>query len=187
MNSTLKALAIWVGLSLISTEIVAESSGFAETSHQIIEQLSKDQKLEAKSRGLKRKSTDEADANTSTNTSANANPAAVNLAIQFQTNSATLRTESKPLLKELALAANSLALSNQRFIVIGHTDSHGSEDYNLQLSRRRAESVREYLIQNFKLAPTRFTVAAYGEASPLVPNDTPANRAVNRRVEIRLR
>jgi len=71
--------------------------------------------------------------------------------------------------------------------VEGHTDSIGAEEYNMDLSRRRAESVRSFLQQNFpQLANTRFVVRGLGETQPVASNATEEGRAQNRRVEIRV-
>jgi OmpA-OmpF porin, OOP family len=69
--------------------------------------------------------------------------------------------------------------------VAGHTDSIGSEAYNLKLSRARAESVREYLISR-GVAPSVLSSVGYGEAQPVASNDTDEGRALNRRVELKL-
>jgi len=55
---------------------------------------------------------------------------------------------------------------------------------NWQLSTERALAVLDYLLQDKNLNPLRFSAAGYGEYRPLVPNDTPENRALNRRVDI---
>ena len=69
----------------------------------------------------------------------------------------------------------------------GHTDSTGADDYNMELSRRRAETVRDFLVQNFpRLANTQFSVRGFGETRPVASNDTADGRARNRRVEIRV-
>jgi OOP family OmpA-OmpF porin len=67
--------------------------------------------------------------------------------------------------------------------VEGHTDSIGSDAYNMKLSQRRADSVRDYMIDH-GIAASRITTAAYGETRPIASNDTESGRAENRRVEI---
>jgi outer membrane protein OmpA-like peptidoglycan-associated protein len=69
--------------------------------------------------------------------------------------------------------------------VEGHTDSTGSEEYNMQLSGRRAESVKNLLIQR-GVAPSRVLTVAFGEANPVATNETDYGRAMNRRVEIKV-
>jgi OmpA-OmpF porin, OOP family len=66
--------------------------------------------------------------------------------------------------------------------VQGHTDDKGSTYYNLDLSNRRAQSVRKYLVAH-GLSPDRLTAHGYGEDLPLVPNDSEDNRSLNRRVQ----
>ncbi len=72
---------------------------------------------------------------------------------------------------------------NRNVLIEGHTDNIGSEEYNLDLSRRRAESVKEKLIRE-GVGPDRITTVGYGKKYPAVSNDTDANRALNRRVEV---
>jgi len=66
----------------------------------------------------------------------------------------------------------------------GFTDSTGSEDYNLHLSRRRAFRVAQYLMENFDIPRERIVVQWYGMINPIADNDTPQGRAQNRRVEV---
>jgi OmpA-OmpF porin, OOP family len=63
----------------------------------------------------------------------------------------------------------------------GHTDSVGGESYNMALSRDRARAVRDFMVRNHGIAADRFELVGYGETRPAVPNDTPENRALNRR------
>ncbi|MGD9226405.1 MAG: OmpA family protein [Desulfobacterales bacterium] len=69
-------------------------------------------------------------------------------------------------------------------VLFGFTDETGKSEYNWQLSRRRAESVANYLYYNFNLGPDRVIPHWYGAANPIASNDTEAGRAKNRRVEI---
>lgn len=65
----------------------------------------------------------------------------------------------------------------------GHTDSTGSEEYNQELSERRANAVRQVLIDRFGVNPARISARGYGESRPIASNDTREGRAENRRVE----
>lgn len=99
----------------------------------------------------------------------------------FDVNKATLKPESKEDLKDLAKILNKY--EDTKIMLEGHTDATGSEEYNLQLSRSRANSVANYL-ENLNVAPTRFTVMGYGEQQPVASNETVEGRQLNRRVEI---
>ncbi|WP_433795865.1 OmpA family protein [Actinoplanes sp. CA-252034] len=72
-----------------------------------------------------------------------------------------------------------------RIRIEGHTDAQGSKTTNLQLSRERAEAVRDTL-RELGVAADRMTAIGYGEARPAAPNDTAGHRAANRRVELAL-
>lgn len=85
---------------------------------------------------------------------------------------------------------NSVAIVLRKFDrslvdVAGHTDSTGSDTYNLDLSQRRASAVSSYLISQGN-NPQRFYVQGYGESRPIADNSTEAGRAANRRVEIQI-
>jgi OOP family OmpA-OmpF porin len=69
-------------------------------------------------------------------------------------------------------------------VMAGFTDSVGSEEYNLALSRKRVEHAAAYLTKNFNIAPDRLVLNWYGEADPVADNDTEEGRQLNRRVEI---
>ena len=69
-------------------------------------------------------------------------------------------------------------------LLVGYTDSVGTEEYNLGLSQRRADSVAAYLVDNHNIARDRIVVNWYGEANPVAGNDTDDGRAQNRRVEV---
>jgi len=71
----------------------------------------------------------------------------------------------------------------RRVTIEGYTDSIGAESSNLNLSQRRAEAVRDFLLHN-GVEATRITARGYGEASPIAPNTTEAGRQQNRRVEV---
>ena len=101
--------------------------------------------------------------------------------ILFDVNKANLKNNSKTELTNLGTILNKYDDTN--ILLAGHTDATGSEQYNLELSRRRAQSVSDYLtVQNIN--PERFTVQGYGESDPIASNDTADGRAQNRRVEV---
>ena len=73
---------------------------------------------------------------------------------------------------------------NAYALLVGYTDSIGSEEYNLGLSNRRADSVAAYLMNNHGVGQDQIVVNWYGEANPIAGNDTDGGRAQNRRVEV---
>ncbi len=103
--------------------------------------------------------------------------------ILFDFGSAELRPESFPTLDEVA--AYLKAYPGARMEIQGHTDDSGPAEYNILLSSERAESVKRYLVEN-GVPQDRIETRGYGLTVPIVPNDTPENRAMNRRVEFRL-
>ena len=64
----------------------------------------------------------------------------------------------------------------------GHTDSKGTDEYNMKLSQRRAESVKKYLVEKFNIDASRLTAIGHGESQPVATNDTDEGRQRNRRV-----
>lgn len=105
--------------------------------------------------------------------------------VNFESNSDQLREGSAAILDEAAATLNS-KYPNARVEVAGHTDDSGDGGYNLDLSRRRAEAVRQYLIQA-GVEGSRLVAEGYGEAQPLADNATADGRRKNRRVELRVR
>ncbi len=82
-----------------------------------------------------------------------------------------------------AFAAELMSQNQNVFIEIqGHTDSTGSEDYNLKLGEERAENVRRHLSREHGIALHRMSVISYGEATPIADNSTREGRQTNRRV-----
>jgi outer membrane protein OmpA-like peptidoglycan-associated protein len=103
--------------------------------------------------------------------------------IYFDSGSATLKPSSFSVLDDVAdlLREN----SEVRVEISGHTDSDGSSSYNQDLSRRRAESVRSYLVQK-GISASRLTTVGYGESQPVASNATADGKAQNRRIEFRV-
>ncbi len=101
--------------------------------------------------------------------------------ISFAVGSARVDADFKKILNTFAtgLVQNPAAT----VMVVGHTDSSGSDAVNNPLSLKRANSVRDYLVSK-GVAASRFETEGRGSREPLVANDTKANRAKNRRVEI---
>ena len=110
-------------------------------------------------------------------------PAKLDLQIQFATDSVELDGVARRNVDEFARALDDPRLRDMRFKVAGHTDDRGSESHNMELSRRRAETVRRYLIEHGGIEEDRLEIEAYGEASPLMPEQSDYARRMNRRVE----
>ncbi|MCX7995584.1 MAG: carboxypeptidase-like regulatory domain-containing protein [candidate division WOR-3 bacterium] len=101
--------------------------------------------------------------------------------VVFEFNSAILRPESYPVLDD---AARILTMHPEIDVEIqGHTDNIGSDEYNLKLSQKRAEAVRDYLIDKHMIEPVRLIPVGYGERRPIADNSTEEGRQKNRRVE----
>jgi OOP family OmpA-OmpF porin len=101
--------------------------------------------------------------------------------VHFKFDSATLTYEAKSILDRSLAAIKSN--SSQNINVEGHTDSTGSDSYNLDLSQRRAQSVVDYLTSK-GVSGSRLNAKGFGESKPVASNDSSASRAQNRRVEI---
>jgi outer membrane protein OmpA-like peptidoglycan-associated protein len=103
--------------------------------------------------------------------------------IYFDYNKATLRPES---IEELERVVRFLQENpTLRVEISGHTDSDGSEMYNLRLSQARAQAVVDYLVSR-GISPSRLIAKGYGESRPVAPNDTPENKQKNRRTELKI-
>lgn len=103
--------------------------------------------------------------------------------IYFDFGSAKLRPESKPSLEEILTFHKSAP--DQRLTIEGHTDNIGSDKSNQDLSMKRAEAVIAELVR-LGAAPESFKGVGYGATQPVAKNDTPAGRAKNRRVTVRI-
>jgi OOP family OmpA-OmpF porin len=105
---------------------------------------------------------------------------AVELKVEFDFNKADVRPAYHQRIKEVA---DYLKRHSDTDVVIeGHTDNKGSEEYNRNLSQRRANSVRRYLINKFGISSSRITAKGYGESKPIANNNTNQGRQRNRRV-----
>lgn len=100
--------------------------------------------------------------------------------VQFEVNKADLKASALPVLDEVADALK--AEPAIKVLINGHTDGTGKRDYNIDLSQRRAETVKKYLVSK-GIAAERLTATGYGPDRPIASNDTKEGRAQNRRVE----
>ncbi len=110
----------------------------------------------------------------------------VRMPVQFNPSSGDLTPQAMEQLDSVVCKAlQSDELTKSKFEVGGHTDSSGSFEYNMHLSRMRAHAVKKYLAESCGVEPDRLNVVYYGETRPLVPNISRENRRLNRRVEFR--
>lgn len=105
-------------------------------------------------------------------------------AFLFASNKATPRPEASPALEKIAFVLKQQP--NKQILIEGHTDSTGSAERNIELSKQRAEVVASYLSAR-GVPREKITTEGAGAEHPLASNDTPEGRAANRRVEITLR
>lgn len=105
----------------------------------------------------------------------------VSYGIYFDVNKDLVKPESYGTLKGIAqvLSEN----PDVRVKIIGHTDSDGADAANLDLSKRRGAAIKNELVKNFSIDASRLESDGLGETRPVAPNDTPVNKALNRRVE----
>jgi outer membrane protein OmpA-like peptidoglycan-associated protein len=105
--------------------------------------------------------------------------------VYFEIDKAELKPESYPVLDEAAGTLAKVFAGNEKVVieVQGHTDNTGAADYNLTLSQKRAETVKDYLVTKHNLDANRFNAKGYGLTKPIATNNTKEGRANNRRVE----
>ncbi|MDP1613811.1 MAG: OmpA family protein [Sulfuritalea sp.] len=120
---------------------------------------------------------------TKTLVATSAGTAAVNLDVSFKYNSDELTSDAKAVLDEVGGALADSRLRASRFMVTGHTDETGAEDYNFRLSCARAVSVRNYLAKEHRIDKDRLVLKGAG-FSQLLDKANPQSE-VNRRVELR--
>jgi len=104
-----------------------------------------------------------------------------NSGLLFTINSSALSEAAKVNLEKVASVFIKYPETN--ILVEGHTDNTGAPEYNMELSKKRAYSVSEFL-QSKGVAANRMNIKWYGETQPKYPNTTDANRSLNRRVEV---
>ncbi len=110
-------------------------------------------------------------------------PTVATLRIHFDVDKATIRPQSLPKVDNFAQFM--LSHPQLRAIITGHTDSDGSDSYNMRLSKRRAEAVMNRLIA-LGVSPNRLKARGMGERQPVASNSTPRGKALNRRIEAKL-
>lgn len=108
----------------------------------------------------------------------------INLSVQFANGSADLTPAAIKTLDQLGAALTSEDLKSYRFRIAGHTDTVGTEAYNLTLSQQRADAVAKYLESKFSIPATRLDAVGRGEKNLLVPTPPQTPEPRNRRVQI---
>jgi outer membrane protein OmpA-like peptidoglycan-associated protein len=103
--------------------------------------------------------------------------------LNFEFGKAEIKKDSYPYLDNLVDTL--LKSKTWRLDIEGHTDNTGSDDFNMKLSQKRADAVKEYLVSK-GISEDLITPQGYGESKPLVPNDSNSNREKNRRVEFKI-
>lgn len=105
----------------------------------------------------------------------------VSYGIYFDVNKDVVKPESYGTIKNIADVLNENP--DVRIKIIGHTDADGDDAANLDLSKRRAASVKNELVKTFGIDASRMETDGKGESQPVAPNNSPSNKALNRRVE----
>ena len=106
----------------------------------------------------------------------------MHLVVEFGTDKAAITPGHAP---ELAKAVKFIKqYPDQKIMIAGHTDSVGAANYNQQLSQKRAEAVKTYLVKEAGLNANKLVCKGFGESKPIASNDTAAGRQQNRRVEL---
>ena len=108
--------------------------------------------------------------------------------VMFDSGKWEIKPTAERLLRKFLKTVKNLKI--KEILIEGHTDSVGSRAYNLELSKRRAEAVKDWLIEKGGLRGVKIVTKGYGESKPIAPNtnpdgsDNPKGRAKNRRVEV---
>jgi outer membrane protein OmpA-like peptidoglycan-associated protein len=106
----------------------------------------------------------------------------IDLEINFDYNSADISAKSLPSVQALGRALTNPDLKGSTFIVAGHTDAAGGEAYNQDLSERRADSIKKYLVEKFSIASSDLVTVGYGKTKLKDPSNPLAD--INRRVQV---
>jgi outer membrane protein OmpA-like peptidoglycan-associated protein len=180
------ALSILTNISILRAQNdpqVAIAKKQAELDRQRIE-------LEKRSLELKQKELDLEKARQEFEAQQSGRSLSMNLSgdVLFDYDKATLKPEAEQALKKVAVVLSQFPES--KVTVEGYTDSKGTKATNMQLSRERAQSVKDWLVRNGGVAAASISTKGLGEQYPIAPNkntdgtDNPLGRALNRRVSI---
>ena len=106
----------------------------------------------------------------------------IDLEINFDYNSAEINAKSLPSVQALGRALSNPDLKGSTFVVAGHTDAAGGEAFNQDLSERRADSIKKYLVEKYSISATDLVTVGYGKTKLKNPANPLAE--VNRRVQV---
>jgi outer membrane protein OmpA-like peptidoglycan-associated protein len=106
----------------------------------------------------------------------------IDLTITFDYNSAEISSKSLPEVEKLGRALTNDNLKSSTFLLAGHTDAAGGDAYNQDLSERRADSIKRYLMDNYQISSTDLVTVGYGKSKLKDPSQPMAE--VNRRVQV---
>jgi len=106
--------------------------------------------------------------------------------VLFDTDKATVKPSAAEALKQITASINK-RYAGKDVRILGFADARGDKSYNRDLSKQRAEAVKNYLVTTDKMPADRVSTEAFGESQPIATNATPAGRQENRRVEIAVR
>lgn len=170
----MKALNLFIFMLIFSplfamAEEVAFDNEKAPTVEDVVSALKPDDTPDIKLRGINYKPEPAA-------------PKMVSIMLEFEKNSYELTENTKKSLNMVGQALNSDDLRDLTFTLEGHADASGSDSYNMELSQKRAASVKQYLQENLKVSPERLNVVGKGEAELLDPENPDSEK--NRRVRI---
>ncbi len=192
-----KTVLLILALSIVQN-VWAGESGFVKSSEEIVNQLTQKSRFganrsffvpEAKTRAITVRVKDKTQhvvQDKKVYVQENSPEGVARMKVEFGVNSSRLRTSSYEILDQLGLALGDVRLAGSQVCIKGHTDSDGSEQYNLELSYGRAEAVKEYVQGKHNLEKTAIFVVGYGEQMPLAANDSRDHKQMNRRVELTL-
>ncbi len=110
--------------------------------------------------------------------------AKVDLTVNFEFDSDQIQAQGHAQVLEIANALKSPELARHRIMIEGHTDNLGKDDYNLDLSYRRAVTVMRALSEQYGIQTSRLQVNGFGETKPIATNESDEGRALNRRVTL---
>lgn len=186
-----KSLFVWVAFLVSTAFLSADEIRFQTTSEEMVKELTR---APVKYRSFTSKKRTIAVAQRIDNkmekiivvVDENLDVPKLKIKIEFDYDSSALKKSSYTLLKEVGTALVSNAVKDKIIMINGHTDSDGTQAYNLKLSFDRADSVKAWLTAAFDLPEDRLQIRGYGELLPLKPNTSPDNKQINRRVEFEI-